>query len=67
MVKEQDARTVSVETAAKELGIGRSLAYELARKGELPGVIRLGGRYLVSRARLEKVLNGGPARMPLGE
>lgn len=49
-------RTVSIETAARELGIGRSLAYELARRNEFPGVIRLGRRIVVSRAQLDAVL-----------
>ena len=53
-----DRPTISVEEAAKELGIGRNLAYALARKGELPGVLRLGARYVVRRALLEKVLRG---------
>ena len=42
---------ISVEEAAKLLGISRGLAYEAARQGELP-VIRLGRRLLVPRARL---------------
>jgi hypothetical protein len=37
------------------LGIGRSLAYELARNGQLP-VIRLGRRLVVARPALEKML-----------
>jgi excisionase family DNA binding protein len=49
---------LSVEAAAARFGIGRSLAYELARRGELPGVIKLGGRYVVSRTKLERALNG---------
>ena len=54
---EQDGRalackTVTVEEAARLLGIGRSLAYELARSGEPPGCKKLGGRYIVSRAKL---------------
>lgn len=49
--------TLSVEEAAQLLGIGRSLAYDLARSGELPGVIRLGQKRLrVSRAALERYL-----------
>ena len=44
--------TFTVEEAAELLGIGRSLAYELARSGELPGCRKLGGRYIVSRAAL---------------
>lgn len=52
--------TLSVPEAAAMLGISRNLGYELARRGELPGVIALGGkRLVVSRAVLEKVLKGG--------
>ena len=38
--------TISVEDAARVLGLSRGLAYEAARRGELP-VIRLGRRLLV--------------------
>lgn len=54
--------TISVEEAAAILGIGRSLAYDLARRGELPGVLRLGHRLLVSRPLLEKRLGIEPLR-----
>ncbi len=52
--------TLSIETAARMLGISRNLAYELARRGELPvPVIRLGERRMVvSKANLEKILLG---------
>jgi excisionase family DNA binding protein len=50
--KAGQCKTVTVEEAAKILGIGRSLAYDLAQSGELPGARRLGGRYIVSRAAL---------------
>jgi excisionase family DNA binding protein len=43
--------TISVEDAARLLGISRGLAYEAARRGELP-VIRLGRRLLVPRSQL---------------
>ena len=56
-VKEVQARTCSVEEAAKTLGIGRSLAYQLARTGDLP-VIRLGKRFVVPVERLERMLGG---------
>jgi excisionase family DNA binding protein len=49
---------VRVPEAARILDISRAQAYELARRGELPGVIRLGRRYVVSRAILERTLNG---------
>jgi excisionase family DNA binding protein len=42
---------MSIEDAAKALGVSRGLAYEAARKGELP-TIRLGRRLLVPTARL---------------
>jgi excisionase family DNA binding protein len=45
--------TYSIEEASSLLGIGRSLAYELAQEGTLPGVKRLGRRYVVSRAALD--------------
>jgi excisionase family DNA binding protein len=47
-----ECKTVTIEEAAKILGIGRSLAYGLAQLGELPGCRKLGGRYIVSRAGL---------------
>ena len=53
-----EPRTMSVEEAAAALGIGRTMAYELARRGELPGVLRLGRRLVVSRAALDRVLVG---------
>jgi excisionase family DNA binding protein len=54
----EEPRTISVAEAGAMLGIGRGLAYELAKRGELPGVIRLGHRYVISRARIEQVLAG---------
>jgi excisionase family DNA binding protein len=52
-----ERRTVSVECAAREIGIGRATAYAAARRGELPGVIRIGRRVLISRAALDRYLN----------
>jgi excisionase family DNA binding protein len=49
------ASTMSVTEAAATLGIGRTLAYELARNGELP-TIRLGRRLVVPRRALERLL-----------
>jgi excisionase family DNA binding protein len=51
-----DRPTISVEKAAQVLGIGRGHAYELARRGELPGVLRLGRRYRVATHRLLEAL-----------
>jgi excisionase family DNA binding protein len=49
--------TISVEDAARLLGISRGLAYEAARRGELP-VIRVGRRLLVPRQRLLELVGG---------
>jgi predicted DNA-binding transcriptional regulator AlpA len=56
-----DRRTVSIPDAAKQLGIGRNLAYELARRNALPvPVIPIGSRRMVvSRAALDAVLAAG--------
>jgi excisionase family DNA binding protein len=47
--------TVSVEDAARILGISRGAAYSHARDGSLP-TVRLGKRLLVPRAALDKLL-----------
>jgi excisionase family DNA binding protein len=60
IVKEAQPLTVTVEAAARMLGISRGGAYELARRGELPGALRLGGRIVVSRQVLERAVNGEP-------
>ena len=49
--------TCSVEEAAHIFGISRGLAYELARRGELPGVLHLGRRVRVSVAALRRALD----------
>lgn len=54
--------TVSVAEAADLLGIGRSLAYEMARDGRLPTVKPGARRYVVPRMALERMLaNADPA------
>jgi hypothetical protein len=60
--------TVDIETAARILGCGRTLAYELVKRGEFPcRILRLGKRYLVPTASLLESLglhagNGSLAR-----
>lgn len=51
-----DRLTMTVEEACRLLGVGRTVGYDLARRGELPGVIRLGRRFVVSRPALEDAL-----------
>jgi excisionase family DNA binding protein len=52
--------TLSVPEAARYLGLSVSRAYEAFRQGgELEAcAVRIGTRVLVSRARLQRVLNG---------
>lgn len=51
-------KTYSVPQAASILGIGKAKAYEWARSGELPGVLQIGTRFLVSRRALDAYVNG---------
>jgi excisionase family DNA binding protein len=57
MQSEVECKTLTVEAAAKVLGIGRNNAYEAAKRGEIP-TIKIGGRILVPRAALERMLEG---------
>lgn len=52
--------TLTIEEAASALGIGRSSAYEAARRGDIPAV-RIGKRLLVPRAALERMLDNPTA------
>jgi excisionase family DNA binding protein len=47
--------TVTVEEAARLLGVSRQSAYQAARCGELP-TIQIGRRLLVSKIALERML-----------
>jgi excisionase family DNA binding protein len=54
-----ECMTYTITEAARLLGISRSLAFELAGKGELPGAVRISRRrYIVSRKALEAFING---------
>ncbi len=59
-------RTLTVEQAARELGIGRGLAYEAARRGELP-TLRVGRRLLVPVVALDRLLASGGVGGPVGD
>jgi hypothetical protein len=48
---------IDITTAARALGLGRSTAYELARRDEFPcRVLRIGSSYRVPTADLLRVL-----------
>lgn len=53
---DDDRLTLTVEEAARLLGISRALAYELVARGEVPG-IRLGRRIVVPRRALDTLLD----------
>lgn len=53
-------QTLTVEEAGAVLGIGRTAAYEAARRGEIPA-IRIGRRLLVPRQALENMLSDNGA------
>ncbi|WP_227007274.1 helix-turn-helix domain-containing protein [Brevibacterium casei] len=49
--------TMSVPEAGAELGLGRGTSYELAKLGQFPvRVLKIGSRYRVSRADLDRYL-----------
>ena len=49
---------MSIAEASRELGIGTTTGYEWARRNELPGLVRHGGRLYVRRAVLTAYLAG---------
>ncbi len=53
-----DPYVASVPEAPSLLGISKDLAYDLARRGELPGAFQLGRRWLVSLIRLRAAVHG---------
>jgi excisionase family DNA binding protein len=58
--------TISIPEVARICGIGRSTAYELAHRGELPfPVLRFGRRLVVSRVHVERALGEESERGPL--
>ena len=62
-----ERKTMTIAEAAAYLGIGRNTAYELANQipPALP-VLRLGGRILVIRSGIERMLEQSD-QMPRGE
>lgn len=52
---------LTVDEAARRLGIGRRLAYRCCAEGTLPA-IRLGRRWVIPAAAVERLLAEGPAR-----
>ena len=57
MISGDERATYTIEETARLLGIGRSSAYEAARRGDIL-TIRIGRRLLVPAIALERLLNG---------
>jgi excisionase family DNA binding protein len=57
---------LTIEEAAAELRIGRTAAYQAARRGELP-VIKIGRTLRVPRHRLDALLGRETSESPVGE
>lgn len=54
--------SIDVPTACRALGLGRTLGYELALRGEFPcPVLRIGRRYVVPTAGVHALLGLTPA------
>ena len=56
---------LSVRQAGELPGITESTAYRCLNAGELPGAVRVGGRWYVRRAVLERWIAGGDAHADL--
>ena len=50
-----ERQTFTIEEARAILGLGRNATYAAVKRGEIPAV-RIGGRWLVPRAELERLL-----------
>lgn len=55
MEKQELRQTLTISEVGEILGIGRNSAYEAAQRGDFP-VLRVGKRFLVPKAALEKFL-----------
>jgi predicted DNA-binding transcriptional regulator AlpA len=54
-----ERRTINLwPDAGRALGLGKYATYGAAERGDFPGAIRIGGRWLVLREPFERVLKG---------
>ncbi|MHB8201946.1 MAG: helix-turn-helix domain-containing protein [Acidithiobacillus sp.] len=54
--------TVTVDEAARILGVGRASAYEGVRQGLIPSIRVSPRRIVIARAVIERLLSGEPLR-----
>jgi excisionase family DNA binding protein len=59
VIPAEERLTLTVEEAARLLGISRAFAYEAVRRGEIPS-IRIGRRVLVPKAALKRLVGSEP-------
>ena len=59
-MRDTESLTLTIPEAARLLGIGRTKCFEMARSGELPGVLRFGRAYRVSKPILLRWLGVEP-------
>ncbi len=55
-----ERKTYDVPQVARLLGIGRNCAYDAVNRGEIRG-IRIGGRLVVPKSEVDRLLAGEPA------
>jgi hypothetical protein len=59
-------RTISLwPEAGRALGLGKNATYTAAMRGDIPGVFRIGSRWLVAREAFDQALRQGPATRPM--
>ena len=63
-MQDSERLTMTIPEAAKALGISRGLAYDLARRDELPvPVIKLGRRMVLSHRAVEVLLEASKPKV----
>jgi excisionase family DNA binding protein len=58
-----ERQTLKIEEAAKILGISRNTAYDAVKTGQLP-TVKIGRRFLVPKAALERLLDSAARVAP---
>jgi hypothetical protein len=54
-----ERRTINLwPDAGQQLGLGKNATYEAALRGQIPGVLRIGSRWLVLRDVFERAMRG---------
>jgi len=54
--KQMECQTLTIGEAAAALGVSSRHAYALAERGQLPGALKLGGRWVVVKRRLAEFI-----------